>query len=129
MTPKGLSSYLRTNLDALKDDKACFSKVDSTDDKDYAVAFSDSQDLQMLRQKFLRAASTLYSCLTVVETCASYCSQFSNVTSDVSGRRPMVEINFYIQQLQIHSQSITRSIHQLEGTNQLVGDLMSAKTC
>lgn len=107
---------------ASKDDKACFSKVDSIDDEDYAVAFSDSQDLQMLRQKLLRAASVLHSGLTVAKGCAEYCDQLGEVISDATGRKSLAEIGYYIQQLEIHSQSITRIIHQSEGTNQLVGD-------
>lgn len=52
-----------------EENEACHPKADSIDDKDYAVAFSDSQDSQMLRQKFLRAASVLHSCLTVAKLC------------------------------------------------------------
>ena len=55
-----------------QDEKACFSRVGKIHHHDYAVSFSDGQDLQGLQRQFLRTLVVLESTIDIVKGCRSH---------------------------------------------------------
>lgn len=110
-----------------KDEKACFSRVGvEYDHEDYALTFSDCQNLQLLRQKLLRTSSVLDACLDVTSGCADHCIRLTNMKlADPSGRG-LSEIVYYKRQLLQHRQTIGRITQQAAEAGRLVSDLFSA---
>jgi hypothetical protein len=109
-----------------KDEKACFSRVGIEYDHDYKLTFSDCQNLQLLRQKLLRASSVLDACLDVTSGCADHCIRLTNMKLVDSSGRGLSEIEYYKRQLMQHRHTISRITLQAEGAGHLVSDLSSA---
>lgn len=116
----------RITDDVKKDEKACFSRVDIDYDQDYALTFSDCQDLQLLRQKLHRTSSVLDACLDVANGCADHCTLLTNMKLvDFSGRM-LSELEYYKRQLIRHRHTISRISQQAAEAGHLVSHLSSA---
>lgn len=105
-----------------KDEKACFSRVGIDYDQDFALTFSDCQNLQLLRQKLLRTASVLDACLDVTSGCADHCIRLTNMKLVDSSGRGLSEIEYYKRQLLQHRRTIGRITQQAAGAGRLVSD-------
>lgn len=108
-----------------QDEKACFSRVGVDYDQDYALAFSDCQNLQLLRQKLLRTSSVLDACLDVISGCADHYIRLTNMKLVDSSGRGLSEIEYYKRQLLQHRHTIGRITQQSAETGRLVSDLSS----
>ena len=67
-----------------QDEKACFSRVGKLHHHDYAVSFSDGQDLQGLQRQFLRTLVVLESTIDIVQGCRSHVDDLRSRGIDIS---------------------------------------------
>ena len=103
-----------------KDEKACFSRVSFDFDQDYALTFSDCQNLQLLRQKLLRTSSVLDACLDVISGCADHYIRLINMKLVNSSECQLSEIEYYKSQLLQYRHAIDRIIQQAAEAGHLV---------
>jgi hypothetical protein len=109
-----------------KDEKACFSRVGVDYDQDYALTFSDCQNLQLLKQKLLRTSSVLDACLDVASGCANHCIWLTDMKLVDSSGRELSEVEYYKRQLTQHRHTIGRFTQQAAEAGHLVSDISSA---
>ena len=88
---------------------------------DFAVTFSDIQELQQLQQKLLRTSMVLDSCLKVAGHLESHCQRFSAIDDTrYSSCLILAAIKNYTADVKIHEQSLVMIKQSLQGTEKLV---------
>lgn len=110
-----------------KAEKAWFSKLEVGGEftgrtlTDFAVAFSDIQELQQLQQKLLRMSMVLNSCLEVASHLEGHCQRLI-ARSDIKFPSGLVlkAIKNYTTDIKIHEKSLAMIKQSLEGTERLV---------
>ena len=110
-----------------KAEKAWFSKLEVGGDfmertlTDFAVTFSDIQELQQLQQKLLRMSMVLNSCLEVASHLEGHCQRLIAI-NDIKYPSGLVlkAIKNYMTDVKIHKQSLAMIKQSLEGTEGLV---------
>lgn len=109
----------------LQDEKACFSRVGRACKHDYSVIFSDLQNLQLLRTKLLRIASTIDSFLTVIQGCKNHCRRLDELKLVPLDEQVIAGFELYERETKGHQRSIGRIIDQSQGTGDLVCILLN----
>jgi hypothetical protein len=84
------------------------------------VTLKDYQSLQLLRQKLLRAATVLESCLKVVKECKVHCHRLIRMKVISEDKQSLAEIEVYINQIQGHRLDLHRILEYSLGTSKLV---------
>ena len=110
-----------------KAEKAWFSKLEVGGEFtgrtliDFAVIFSDIQELQQLQQKLLRMSMVLNSCLEVASHLKGYCQRLIAI-SDIIFPSGLVlkAIKNYTTDIKIHEKSLAMIKQSLEWTERLV---------
>ncbi len=106
---------------AFQGDKACFLKIESSHKQgNNDVAFSDCQSLQLLRQKLLKIASILDSCLNVARRLKSDSDKLETLNLVSSSKALSSEISVYIEQFREHRRDLDRILEISQGTGSLV---------
>ena len=130
-------SYMRRDLDMLvgrfsflitcqitniflKDEKARFSRVGQFCAHDYAVTFSDSQRVQNIRERLLRAIVVLDANLEVVSGCKAHCRALSNTRIGLMPQVLTSELEAYSAQLRSCRGTVVAILEQSRGTLDLV---------
>ncbi|MCJ1453190.1 hypothetical protein MMC28_003536 [Mycoblastus sanguinarius] len=110
-------AYLRKDVNAL-DEKACFSRVGQEHKCDFEVTFADSQKLQLVRRRLLRASSVLDSSLEVLCGCILHCRELE--LQGIESAKMCDQIASYTAQLEGHKRKIEVLLVQSSGTTHLL---------
>ena len=101
-----------------QDDKACFSKVGVNKPHDFSITFADTQKLQLLRQKLLRAKFVLESCLDVAKSCKSHCHSLDGF--GFASSKALISLNVYSAQIELALRTLGVLLQCSQGTATLV---------
>ena len=110
-----------------KAEKAWFSKLEVGGEfmgrmlTDFAVTFSDIQELQQLQQKLLRTSMVLNSCLEIASHLEGHYQKLIAM-NDIKCPSGLVlkALKNYMTDVKIHEQSLAMIKQSLEGTEKLV---------
>lgn len=61
----------------LKNEKACFFKIDDSRQHDYCISFSNCQNFHLLQNKFFKTAFAIDLCFNVFRNCKQHCQKFA----------------------------------------------------
>jgi hypothetical protein len=84
------------------------------------VTLKDHQNLQLLRQKLLRAATALDSCFQVVKECKVHRNRLIGMKVMIDDRQSLAEVNVYMNQIRGHRLDLHRILEYSLGTRELV---------
>jgi len=115
-------SYITQKLLILvwQNEKACFSNVESRSTPDYALAFSDIQALQKLKDKVLTISLVLDSCLEVAHQLATFCWQLGDQSILPHARNATASFEAYADDIKTHQRKIAVILQSLDGTVNIV---------
>jgi hypothetical protein len=103
-----------------KNEKACFSRVGRTHPHDYAVSFSDTQELQYCYRKLLKAQNAIGSALDVASGLTSHCKQLVDLAVLPTGFEVLLQLELYTARLKNHKDSIVSLVAYSQGVSNLV---------
>ena len=110
----------------LQNEKALFSRVGRPAKYDYSVDFSESQELQVIRQRLLKAQSAIELSLKVARDLQSFCKKLGKDKDGSPNELWLPELETYISRLYTHKHSFRRLLNVTEGTMTLVCNCLNA---
>ncbi|KAL8689016.1 MAG: hypothetical protein Q9218_005214 [Villophora microphyllina] len=116
---KDYIAHVRQEVDGL-DKKACFSRVGRQHKYDFIVTFEDSQRVQNLRERLLRALNVLDAHLEVVEGCKAYCQSFSDRIHSHDGKEILLELHAHSAHLRAHRRAVSAILDRSKSTLELL---------
>lgn len=87
---------------------------------DYAVSFADCQQLQLLRQKALKASMVLAVCLDMARDCTDHCRRLARLQRTRPNQQILEEIKSYTRKLRNVQRSTNSILQRSQGTAVLV---------
>lgn len=115
-----MSSSTRSLRSCLKDEKALHSKVGVAQYMDYSVTFRDTQDLESLRRRLVKASLNLKSNADVGRSWEEETIKLTEYLATNELNEIFVTVRKYIKDMYQHAGIIDSLLERLDGTRSLV---------
>lgn len=103
-----------------QDERACFSKLDRLQKRDYQVSFANVQKLQLVRRRLFRSLSALESGVEIIQGCNELCKDYGSLSTDFEYRLLCAKMKNYSSKLKGHRRRILTLLRYMDGTTNLV---------
>ena len=103
-----------------QDEKALNSAVGRSCKLDYAITFSDAQDLERVRRKLLKAGLILTSNVDVVRALKAHIRKVTQASGPSKVPNSLDVFDQYAASLEMHARTVKMLLKRLSGTSKLV---------
>ncbi|KAH6713197.1 hypothetical protein BKA61DRAFT_71586 [Leptodontidium sp. MPI-SDFR-AT-0119] len=115
--------HLESEINSFNE-KACCSRVGKTAPHDYSVAFSDSQELQVSRERLLKARSVIESSIESSIGIEAHLNDLGEFSEDPNKKSSQLELQNLRSRMRSHIRALERLLEVSSGTSNLLLKVM-----
>ncbi|KAL9075021.1 MAG: hypothetical protein Q9161_001952 [Pseudevernia consocians] len=116
-------NYLQMEV-AREDERACFSKVNNLQRRDYEVSFANVQKLQLVRRRLLRSQSALESGVEITNGLIELCKDCGSLSTDFEAGVLPAKMRDYSSRLRGHRRRVLALLRYTDGSTRLLSQII-----